>query len=102
MDVTFSFKGEMWMYQGNAAWCFVTLPKHYAEDIRAITKAIGRKKGFGSIRVKANIHDIQWQTSIFPDKQSDSYVLPIKKEIRQKCKIQPGDTVGVQIALTDY
>jgi hypothetical protein len=101
MDVSFSFKGEMWIFEGNAAWCFITLPKENAEDIKLITQPT-IKRGFGSVRVKATIRNITWQTSIFPDKQSGSYVLPIKKEIRNSCGIQPGETANVEIALADY
>jgi hypothetical protein len=100
MDVSFSFEGEMWIYAGNAAWCFITLPVEYAEDIKAI--AGPRKRGFGSLRVKATIGAESWRTSIFPDTKSKSYVLPIKKEIRKKCGIQAGDTVNVEVALVDF
>ncbi|WP_320159276.1 DUF1905 domain-containing protein [Acinetobacter bereziniae] len=41
-----------------------------------------------------------WKTSIFPDKQSEGYLLPLKAEIRNKEKIYLGDRILFSIALS--
>jgi len=41
------------------------------------------ERGFGSIKVSARIGKTQWESSIFPDKSSGSYLLPIKKSVRE-------------------
>ncbi len=50
-------------------------------------------RGFGSIRVAATIGRTRWNTSIFPDAKSGSYVLPVKKQVRQAEHATAGDEV---------
>ncbi|MFC3890283.1 DUF1905 domain-containing protein [Lentzea rhizosphaerae] len=38
-----------------------------------------------------------WSTSVFPDKQSGCYVLPIKAAVRKKNDVVPGDVVEVTV-----
>ncbi len=72
---------HLWRYPGEAAWYFVTLPTDIAHEI---TEFIGQepRRGFGAVKVKASVDGQWWETSIFPDKKSGSYLLPIKKAIR--------------------
>ena len=57
------------------------------------------KRGFGSIRVSANINDQTWKTSIFPDNKSEVYLLPVKAEVRKKADISADDTLKVTLEL---
>lgn len=93
----FSFTAEVWDYQGGGSWHFVTVPANVADDIRSRT--IGRTKGFGSVPVAAVIGATAWETSVFPDKQSGLYVLPLKKAVRQAEGLGPGDRVKVDVTL---
>lgn len=97
MAKAYSFRAKIWMYAGAAAWHFVTLPPKMAEEIETIFKGI--QKSFGSIRVEAAIGKNSWNTSIFKDTKSNSYVLPLKAEIRKKAKIKAGDIVSVKIEM---
>ncbi|OGL36739.1 hypothetical protein A3A68_02180 [Candidatus Saccharibacteria bacterium RIFCSPLOWO2_01_FULL_48_13] len=99
MKPSYKFNGKLWIYSGDAAWHFITLPKKYAREIAAISKDIAR--GFGSLRVTATIGDSSWKTSIFPDSRSGSYLLPVKKEIRSSEKLGAGDSVKISVTLTD-
>jgi hypothetical protein len=98
MAKDYSFTSKVWMYDGPAAWHFVTLPPKMAEEIETIFKGI--QKSFGSIRVEAAIGKNSWNTSIFKDTKSNSYVLPLKAEIRKKAKIKAGDLVPVIIKIS--
>ena len=61
----YSFRAELWLWQGQGAWHFITLPKDISAEIK---EAFGTgRPGFGSIRVTATIKDHIWKTSIFPD-----------------------------------
>jgi hypothetical protein len=40
-----------------------------------------------------------WQTSIFPDSKSGSYLLPVKKAVRLKEGLVEGKSVSVAITL---
>ena len=93
----FTFTAELWEYGGKASWYFVTLPKDVSADIKTIDG--DNRRGFGSVRVRVIIQDVSWDTSVFPDSKSDAYVLPVKKEVRQRCGLSAGDSVTVRIEL---
>lgn len=99
MKETYSMRVSVWLYAGKAAWHFVTLPQEIAADID--DRFVLHKRGFGSLRVTATIGSTSWQTSIFPDKKSNSYLLPIKAIVREKENISAGDTVSISLELVD-
>lgn len=88
------FTAPLWLYEGPAGWHFVTLPGGVADAVRDLSPM---PAGFGSVRVAATIGSTTWHTSIFPDKASGSYVLPVKKAVRQHEVIAAGDEVEVAI-----
>ncbi|MCC5953211.1 MAG: DUF1905 domain-containing protein [Acidimicrobiia bacterium] len=96
MDATFGFSAELWEWTGKAAWFFVTLPVDDAEDIREM---VPERRGFGSVRVEVEVGSSRWKTSIFPDSSTGSYVLPVKKPIRDAERIDEGDIVNVTLRL---
>lgn len=99
MELEYAFTGKVWMYSGEGAWYFVTLPVKYAEEIKAVTAETGINHGFGSVKVTAQIGDAKWDTSIFPDSKSGSYLLPLKKDVRVKAKLVDGTAVNVIITI---
>ena len=97
MDPTFEFDAELWPWAGEgASWVFVTLPHDDGAEIRDL---VPERRGFGSVKVTAHIGEVAWQTSIFPDKASGSYVLPIKKAVRSQAGVDIGDDVRVELDL---
>ena len=87
----YRIQAKVWLYPGMAGWHFVTLPKKRAEEI---TERFGeQKRGWGSLRVAVTIGKTTWKTSIFPDRESGSYLLPLKAEVRRAERIAEGDTV---------
>ena len=87
----YKMRAKVWLYPGMAGWHFVTLPQKRADEI---TERFGEmKRGWGSLRVAVTIGKTTWKTSIFPDKESGSYVLPLKAEVRKAEQIGEGDTV---------
>ena len=97
MELT--FEAELWEWQGQAAWYFVSLPKEYYGEIKLISATT--KRGFGSVRVEAVIGKTKWRTSIFPDNKSGSYLLPVKKEVRKSESIDAGEQISVKIRLLE-
>lgn len=95
----FEFEGKLWRYPGNGAWYFITIPKKYAKEISALRDPI--KKGFGSVKVQVIIDGLEWHTSIFPDKNSDSYLLPVKKDIRRRKDLQDATTVRLTVTILE-
>jgi hypothetical protein len=97
--MSYTFRSEVWLYPGEAGWHFVTLPVDVAEEIREATALL--RKGFGSVRVTADVGGQTWQTSLFPDTQSGSYLLPVKKAVRTAARISTGDEVEVRLTVED-
>lgn len=95
MSAQFKFKAKLWRYSGKAAWHFATLPKATARDLRAITA--GMRNAFGSLRVIAAVGNTEWRTSVFADTKTDSFLLPVKADVRKRERISDGDTVSVTL-----
>ena len=92
------FSGDLWRSPGPGGWTFVTLPAECADRIRFLTG--GRTaKGWGMIKVKARVGDSTWQTTIWPDKASGSFVLPVKAAVRKAEKVAAGDRVEVKLTV---
>ena len=80
----FKFKSEVWVYPGMAGWRFISLPKKQSGQIKKTFG--GLTGGFGSLPVNVTVGKTTWKTSIFPDKKTKSYLLPLKAEVRKKEK----------------
>lgn len=91
----FDFEAELWVFQGKAAWYFVTLPKETAHEIKFYFAEYHR--GWGSLPVRVSIRNSEWETSIFKDKKADSYMLPIKKEIRESENLNLSDRINIKL-----
>lgn len=98
MNRDFQFAADMWLYSGEAAWHFLTLPVQVAEEIRFFHPK-RRGKGWGSVRVDVQIGASRWDTSIFPDKESGSFLLPVKADIRRKEGLSIGRSCQVTLTV---
>ncbi|HZA32399.1 MAG TPA: DUF1905 domain-containing protein [Propionibacteriaceae bacterium] len=93
----YEFRGELWEYDGPAAWHFVSLPAETAADIRE--RLAQNASAFGSIRVQATVGSTQWTTSLFADKVRGTYLLPVKKGVRAVEDLETGDVVLVTLQI---
>lgn len=88
----YTVHGKVWRYPSeSASWYFVNLPKKESAEIKASFGALS--KGWGSLPVTVTVGKTTWETSIFPDKRSDSYLLPLKAVIRTKEGLREGSLV---------
>jgi hypothetical protein len=97
MSVVASFESTLWQYEGPAAWYFVTLPADLAD--RVLEQAERRGSEFGAVPVQARVGTTTWRTSLFPDRQTASYLLPVKKSVRTGNALMPGDVVTVHLTV---
>ena len=74
-----------------SGWHFINLNKTQSKEIKELYSK--NKRGFGAIKVEVSLGNSKWSTSIFPDKKSETYLLPLKAEIRKKEKINEGKEV---------
>ena len=81
---------------------WVALTGQAAEAVAAHELArrveLGKRRGFGSVKVTAHIGDSRWQTSLFPQK-SGGWFLPVKKPVRLAEGLDFGDTVEGELEL---
>ncbi|MBL8031584.1 MAG: DUF1905 domain-containing protein [Candidatus Doudnabacteria bacterium] len=93
----FTFKAKPWVYPGQAAWHFVSVPKKESARIKALFG--GLQRGFGSFPVTVSIGKTTWLTSIFPDPKTGTYLLPVKAAVRKKEGVVEGKAVSVTLAM---
>ena len=73
-------------------WHFVTLPKELYTEIRDI-------HGKGMVPITTTIGKTTWDNSLFPHTLSQSYILAVKKMIRQNEGIFEGDIITLSFVL---
>lgn len=91
-----TFKAKVWIYEGPSPWYFITVPKKESAELKKMFGPFHR--GWGSIPVLVTIGASSWKTSIFWEKKG-TYLLPIKKEIRNAENIGNGDLVTIMIVI---
>ncbi len=92
-----AFEATLWRAPGKAAWCFITLPEDMAGRVRRLTQ--GLRNPFGSLRVVARIGSTEWKTSLFADTKTNSYLLPVKADVRTQEGLSAGDKVRVEVEI---
>jgi hypothetical protein len=97
MEYTFSV--QLWIWEGSAAWHFVTLPESISKEIKQLSGPV--RKRFGSVRVQASIGDSTWSTLLFPDSKTNCYLLPLKKQVRSSEELQVANVVQVSIKIIE-
>ena len=101
LDFTFVEKCWLWQAENQVSWHFVTVPKNNSEEIKFFAdNHFGKRRGWGAVRVTVTIGSSEWQTSIFPSKSLDAYMLPIKQAVRNKEQFGVGDQVKVQLKVS--
>ncbi len=93
------FSAPLWIYQGQGAWHFITLPKQTAKDIKALI--IGPRRGWGSVRVQVTIGSTTWKTSIFPYKELESLNITLKLAVRKAEGLAPNKKVRVTLVVLE-
>jgi len=93
----YKLRSKVWLYPGMTGWHFVSVPKKPSKEIKELFAT--KLRGFGSIPVNVSLGKTSWQTSIFPDKKTATYILPLKAEIRKKEGIKAGKTIAYTIEI---
>jgi len=70
INLTYEFSAPVWKHSATGGWYFVSLPIEFSEEIR---------------------QNIKWQVN--------TYILPVKADIRKKEKIEIGNILDVEITL---
>ena len=87
----YKIKESVWLYPGLSGWHFIYVGQKESKEIK---ENFGKgSRGFGSIPVAVTIGKTKWDTSIFPSKAEEKYLLPLKALVRAREGIRDGDTV---------
>ena len=98
MIIEFGSDVFRWDAREDSAWFFTAVPPELSAEIREIPRPY---RGFGSVRVRARVGGSEWATSIFPSSDSGSYVLPLKKAVRDAESLVEGGPVTVRLDILD-
>lgn len=96
----FTFTAPLWRWAARAettdpsSWVFVTVPPEVGEELRLLA---GEPRGFGSVPVLVEAGASRWRTSVFPDAERGSFVLPVKKAVRVAEGVSEGDLLTVTL-----
>lgn len=91
-------EAPLWLWRGKdsdgaptkTAWFFITIDGATAQQIRA---QAGPTSGFGAVKVEVTIGSTCWRTSLFPSRELEGYVLPVKATVRRAEKLDDGTIV---------
>ncbi len=98
MSKHYKVRSEVVLWPGaQGAWHFAYVDKKQSAQIRE--QYAGPRRGFGAVRVRVKIGKTAWETSIFPDKRSGCYILPLKASVRRAEAIAHGDTIKFTLDL---
>jgi len=95
MKIKYEFSNKLWKHSQPGGWCFVTLPESLAREIRETLK--WQEEGWGRLKVTAKIENIEWKTAIWFDTKLNTYLLPVKAEIRIRGNLEIGKDIEVVI-----
>lgn len=93
--IPYSFTAKVWQHNSTGGWYFVSLPKEMAKEIRSQLKC--QEEGWGRLKAKAELKTIQWETAIWFDTKADTYILPLKADIRKKGNIRLHDSLEITV-----
>jgi hypothetical protein len=100
--LSFTAPLRIWRSEGYGDIGYVTIEGAAAEAIGAHALIrrleLGRRRGFGSVKVGVAIGGSRWSTSVFPQK-GGSWFLPVRKAIRRAEGLAAGEEVAVRLEL---
>jgi hypothetical protein len=96
----YQFEGVVRLWPANEKFFLLPLPKEISSEIFEISD--GLTNGWGSLKVTAQIGEVVWRTSIFPDSKSGVFELPLKAEVRKKNGLVVGSVALCEIELLGF
>ncbi len=84
--IKYEYSAKMWRHDAPGGWYFVSVPKALSKEIRENLK--WQEEGWGRMKAVAQMETLIWETAIWFDTKKDTYILPIKAEIRKKSNLE--------------
>ncbi|MEL1242402.1 DUF1905 domain-containing protein [Flavobacterium flavipallidum] len=95
--IKYDFSAEVWQHKAPGGWYFISLPKNLAIEIRSALQS--EEEGWGRLKAIAKTGKSEWKTAIWFDTKKNSYLLPLKAEIRKKENITAGKIIPITLSL---
>lgn len=95
--IQFEFQALMWQHAGSGGWHFIALPEDIAHEIRNTLK--WQEEGWGRLKCVAQIGQTEWRTAIWFDTKHNTYLLPIKAEVRKQARLIKDSMVNLTIKI---
>ena len=93
--IKYEYSTNMWKHDSPGGWYFVSLPKDLSKEIRDNLK--WQEEGWGRMKAFAQIGALIWETAIWFDTKADTYILPIKADIRKKSNLKTNQNIDMNI-----
>lgn len=93
--IEYQFTNIIWRHDAPGGWYFISLPKTISKEIR--THLGWQEEGWGRMKTIAQIGNIKWNTAIWFDTKMETYILPLKAEIRKKCNLETDKSINISI-----
>jgi len=93
--IKYSFHATPWQHNSTGGWYFVSLPKLLSKEIRTLLKS--EEEGWGRLKAVAKTGNSEWNTAIWFDSKYETYLLPLKADIRKKENIEINKQIDVVI-----
>jgi len=90
-------RAKVWLYPGKGGWHFANLSPKQSAAIKRRSSA--KRVAWGSVPVRIRIGKTQWETSLFPDRKTGTYLFAIKADVRRAERIRSGDTITAFVAI---
>ncbi|MEQ8624603.1 MAG: DUF1905 domain-containing protein [Vicingaceae bacterium] len=94
--INYHFSNKIWRHHLAGGWYFISLPSNLSKEIRQQLQ--WQEEGWGRMKATAQVNWSSWDTAIWFDKKHNTYLLPLKADIRKKAGLQLGDRVEVTIS----
>ena len=91
-----SFQSEVIHWRGPSPFFFLKVPVKVSLAIKTISKQVSY--GWGVIPCDVTIDSVQFYTALFP--KEESYLVPLKKVVREDLNIELGDRVKATIRIS--
>ena len=93
--IKYEFSTKMWKHSAPGSWHLISLPKNISKEIRENLK--WQEEGWGRMKAVAKVGQFDWETAIWFDTKMNTYILPVKVEIRKKANLVISKKFNIEI-----